>query len=164
MRFDLFFPADITLVYLITCPYFFIWYDFFYLFIVFSIFSLSFRVRHSEEYCSMYDICGKRTDGKVLNCPRGTPSVKVYLFFQFLIRWSKMYDFLAKKKKKIRCTIFKIFLRVFLILIARHKSYTLSSSQMICFRPRSKVCVQQLLEMFVVQKLSLIRYGLKSNK
>ncbi|XP_024020068.1 Niemann-Pick C1 protein isoform X2 [Morus notabilis] len=32
--------------------------------------------RHSEEYCAMYDICGKRTDGKVLNCPRGSPSVK----------------------------------------------------------------------------------------
>lgn len=25
----------------------------------------------------MYDICGTREDGKVLNCPRGTPSVKV---------------------------------------------------------------------------------------
>ncbi|XP_062027066.1 uncharacterized protein LOC133743216 [Rosa rugosa] len=32
--------------------------------------------RHSEEYCAMYDICGKRTDGKVLNCPYGSPSVK----------------------------------------------------------------------------------------
>lgn len=25
----------------------------------------------------MYDICGKRTDGKVLNCPFGSPAVKV---------------------------------------------------------------------------------------
>lgn len=32
--------------------------------------------RHSEEYCAMYDICGKRKDGKVLNCPVGSPSVK----------------------------------------------------------------------------------------
>ncbi|KAJ7966974.1 Niemann-Pick C1 protein [Quillaja saponaria] len=32
--------------------------------------------RHSEEYCAMYDICGKRSDGKVLNCPFGSPSVK----------------------------------------------------------------------------------------
>ncbi|KAL3626716.1 hypothetical protein CASFOL_029459 [Castilleja foliolosa] len=32
--------------------------------------------RHSEEYCAMYDICGKRSDGKVLNCPVGSPSVK----------------------------------------------------------------------------------------
>ncbi|XP_042511025.1 NPC intracellular cholesterol transporter 1-like isoform X2 [Macadamia integrifolia] len=32
--------------------------------------------RHSEGYCAMYDICGKRSDGKVLNCPFGTPSVK----------------------------------------------------------------------------------------
>eukprot|EP00257_Ricinus_communis_P008945 XP_002527152.2 NPC intracellular cholesterol transporter 1 isoform X1 [Ricinus communis] len=31
---------------------------------------------HSEEYCAMYDICGERSDGKVLNCPYGTPSVK----------------------------------------------------------------------------------------
>lgn len=32
--------------------------------------------RHSEEYCAMYDICGARNDGKVLNCPFGSPSVK----------------------------------------------------------------------------------------
>nr|GMD45223.1 Hedgehog receptor, putative isoform 2 [Ipomoea batatas] len=25
--------------------------------------------RHSEGYCAMYDICGHRSDGKVLNCP-----------------------------------------------------------------------------------------------
>ncbi|KAL6963597.1 NPC intracellular cholesterol transporter 1 [Sarracenia purpurea var. burkii] len=31
---------------------------------------------HSAEYCAMYDICGERTDGKVLNCPYGSPSVK----------------------------------------------------------------------------------------
>ncbi|KAL3593081.1 hypothetical protein D5086_011721 [Populus alba] len=34
------------------------------------------RERHSEEYCAMYDICGAREDGKVLNCPYGSPSVK----------------------------------------------------------------------------------------
>ncbi|XP_075511720.1 uncharacterized protein LOC142547346 [Primulina tabacum] len=32
--------------------------------------------RHSEEYCAMYDICGTRSDGKVLNCPFGSPPVK----------------------------------------------------------------------------------------
>ncbi|KAL2512716.1 Patched family protein [Abeliophyllum distichum] len=32
--------------------------------------------RHSEEYCAMFDICGTRSDGKVLNCPFGSPSVK----------------------------------------------------------------------------------------
>ncbi|KAH9654814.1 SSD domain-containing protein [Citrus sinensis] len=32
--------------------------------------------RHSKEYCAMYDICGERSDGKVLNCPYGSPSVK----------------------------------------------------------------------------------------
>ncbi|KAK7311019.1 hypothetical protein RJT34_08869 [Clitoria ternatea] len=32
--------------------------------------------KHSEEYCAMYDICGKRSDGKVVNCPFGTPAVK----------------------------------------------------------------------------------------
>ncbi|KAM7513994.1 hypothetical protein LguiA_003577 [Lonicera macranthoides] len=31
---------------------------------------------HTEEYCAMYDICGARSDGKVLNCPFGSPSVK----------------------------------------------------------------------------------------
>ncbi|XP_019417010.1 PREDICTED: Niemann-Pick C1 protein-like isoform X1 [Lupinus angustifolius] len=32
--------------------------------------------RHSENYCAMYDICGKRSDDKVLNCPYGSPAVK----------------------------------------------------------------------------------------
>ena len=32
----------------------------------------------------MYDICGQRTDGKVLNCPYASPSVKVYLTISFL--------------------------------------------------------------------------------
>ncbi|KAK8668376.1 hypothetical protein V6N13_105832 [Hibiscus sabdariffa] len=32
--------------------------------------------RHSKDYCAMYDICGQRSDGKVLNCPYGSPSVK----------------------------------------------------------------------------------------
>ncbi|XP_038721590.1 NPC intracellular cholesterol transporter 1-like isoform X2 [Tripterygium wilfordii] len=31
---------------------------------------------HSKEYCAMYDICGESSDGKVLNCPYGSPSVK----------------------------------------------------------------------------------------
>lgn len=35
------------------------------------------RKRNSEEYCAMYDICGERSDGKVLNCPYGSPSVTV---------------------------------------------------------------------------------------
>ncbi|XP_022769376.1 Niemann-Pick C1 protein-like isoform X3 [Durio zibethinus] len=34
------------------------------------------RQRHAEGYCSMYDICGNRSDGKVLNCPYGSPAVK----------------------------------------------------------------------------------------
>ncbi|KAL5713817.1 NPC intracellular cholesterol transporter 1 [Ranunculus cassubicifolius] len=41
-----------------------------------SNFGLVLGVRHSEEYCAMYDICGKRSDGKILNCPFGSPSVK----------------------------------------------------------------------------------------
>ncbi|CAO2815751.1 unnamed protein product [Amaranthus hypochondriacus] len=32
--------------------------------------------RHSAKYCAMYDICGERSDGKVLNCPYGSPSIK----------------------------------------------------------------------------------------
>ncbi|XP_022747647.1 Niemann-Pick C1 protein-like isoform X2 [Durio zibethinus] len=34
------------------------------------------RQRHSEGYCAMYDICGNRSDGKVLNCPYGSQAVK----------------------------------------------------------------------------------------
>ncbi|GFY94496.1 patched family protein [Actinidia rufa] len=41
-----------------------------------STLDLLIRERHAEEYCAMYDICGERTDGKVLNCPYGSPSVK----------------------------------------------------------------------------------------
>lgn len=37
-----------------------------------------FRERHTEDHCAMYDICGKRTDGKVLNCPFGSPAMKVW--------------------------------------------------------------------------------------
>jgi len=33
--------------------------------------------KHEKEYCAMYDICGARSDGKVLNCPFPTSSVKV---------------------------------------------------------------------------------------
>jgi len=38
-----------------------------------------YREKHSVDYCAMYDICGKRSDGKVINCPFGAPAVKVYL-------------------------------------------------------------------------------------
>ncbi|CAA2984525.1 Niemann-Pick C1 -like [Olea europaea subsp. europaea] len=34
------------------------------------------RERHSEEYCAMYDICGARSDGKVVNCAFSSPSFK----------------------------------------------------------------------------------------
>ncbi|KAF5803944.1 putative protein patched/dispatched [Helianthus annuus] len=34
------------------------------------------REKHGENYCAMYDICGTRSDGKVVNCPFGSPSVK----------------------------------------------------------------------------------------
>lgn len=37
------------------------------------------REKHSEEFCAMYGICGKRSDGKVLNCPNSVPSVKVHV-------------------------------------------------------------------------------------
>lgn len=32
---------------------------------------------NAEGYCSMYGICGQRSDGKVLNCPNSTRAVKV---------------------------------------------------------------------------------------
>ncbi|GMJ02776.1 Niemann-Pick disease type C1-1 [Hibiscus trionum] len=34
------------------------------------------RQRHAEGYCAMYDICGARSDGKVVNCASGSPAVK----------------------------------------------------------------------------------------
>nr|XP_043632783.1 NPC intracellular cholesterol transporter 1-like [Erigeron canadensis] len=34
------------------------------------------REKHVENYCAMHDICGARSDGKVVNCPFGAPSVK----------------------------------------------------------------------------------------
>ncbi|OIW14788.1 hypothetical protein TanjilG_05409 [Lupinus angustifolius] len=41
-----------------------------------SSFPLIYRERHSENYCAMHDICGKRSDDKVLNCPYGSAAVK----------------------------------------------------------------------------------------
>ncbi|XP_010539022.1 PREDICTED: Niemann-Pick C1 protein-like isoform X2 [Tarenaya hassleriana] len=32
--------------------------------------------KHAAGYCAMYDICGARADGKLLNCPFNTPAVK----------------------------------------------------------------------------------------
>ncbi|XP_021732185.1 Niemann-Pick C1 protein-like [Chenopodium quinoa] len=34
------------------------------------------RVRHAPGICAMYDICGARSDGRVLNCPLNAPAVK----------------------------------------------------------------------------------------
>ncbi|KAL9308591.1 putative protein patched/dispatched [Arabidopsis thaliana] len=34
------------------------------------------EAKQSAGYCAMYDICGARSDGKVLNCPFNIPSVK----------------------------------------------------------------------------------------
>lgn len=49
--------------------------------LVLLIFSCSSRERvgdrHSKDYCAMYGICGERSDGKILNCPYGFPSVEV---------------------------------------------------------------------------------------
>ncbi|KAJ4962755.1 hypothetical protein NE237_022694 [Protea cynaroides] len=42
--------------------------------------------RHSEGYCAMYDICGERSDGKVLNCPFNTPAVKPHELFSSKIQ------------------------------------------------------------------------------
>ncbi|KAK3010810.1 hypothetical protein RJ639_011494, partial [Escallonia herrerae] len=41
-----------------------------------SVSSATYGESHSEGYCAMYDICGERSDGKVLNCPYGSPAVK----------------------------------------------------------------------------------------
>ena len=44
----------------------------------------------------MYDICGAREDGKVVNCPFGSPSVKVsgfsflFFFFPFLFNFNNL--------------------------------------------------------------------------
>ncbi|KAH9693858.1 SSD domain-containing protein [Citrus sinensis] len=38
--------------------------------------SVAGEVKHVEEFCAMYDICGARSDRKVLNCPYNIPSVK----------------------------------------------------------------------------------------
>ncbi|XP_038977617.1 uncharacterized protein LOC113463358 [Phoenix dactylifera] len=35
---------------------------------------------YAEGYCSMYGICGRRGDGKVLNCPYNVPSMKAIPF------------------------------------------------------------------------------------
>jgi hypothetical protein len=51
-------------------------YCLYYSVVVFNLLLIRGRAIHSEEYCAMYDICGQRSDGKVLNCPYPSPSVK----------------------------------------------------------------------------------------
>ncbi|KAL3503296.1 hypothetical protein ACH5RR_037745 [Cinchona calisaya] len=68
----------------------------------------NFREIRCEGYCAMYDICGAHTDGKVVNCPFASPTVKP--------------------------------------------------------DDRIQVCVQQLQEMSVLQRLNLRLYKLKFGK
>ncbi|XP_019702346.1 uncharacterized protein [Elaeis guineensis] len=41
---------------------------------------------YAEGYCSMYGICGRRSDGKILNCPYNVPSVKPDELFSLKIQ------------------------------------------------------------------------------
>lgn len=61
------------------------------------------REKHSEEYCAMYDICGERVDGKVLNCPYGSSSVKVCSFWLFTMKLKRIVSLFL-------CFIFTIFI------------------------------------------------------
>jgi len=45
----------------------------------------------------MYDICGTRSDGKVVNCPYGSPAVKVFLMMHFIVHPFALYLFLSKR-------------------------------------------------------------------
>ncbi|KAF9676396.1 hypothetical protein SADUNF_Sadunf09G0134200 [Salix dunnii] len=44
------------------------------------------HAKHEKESCAMYDICGARSDGKVLNCPFPTSSVKPDDYFSAKIQ------------------------------------------------------------------------------
>lgn len=46
----------------------------------------TYGAKHEKEYCAMYDICGARSDGKVLNCPFPTSSVKPDDYFSAKIQ------------------------------------------------------------------------------
>ncbi|KAJ6897303.1 NPC intracellular cholesterol transporter 1-like [Populus alba x Populus x berolinensis] len=46
----------------------------------------TYGAKHEKEYCAMYDICGARSDGKVLNCPFPTSSVKPCDYFSAKIQ------------------------------------------------------------------------------
>ncbi|KMS99730.1 hypothetical protein BVRB_1g020980 [Beta vulgaris subsp. vulgaris] len=43
-------------------------------------------VRHAPGFCAMYDICGTRSDGKILNCPLSAPAVKPDALFSSKIQ------------------------------------------------------------------------------
>ncbi|KAJ6759974.1 PATCHED FAMILY PROTEIN [Salix purpurea] len=47
---------------------------------------IGYGAKHEKEYCAMYDICGSRSDGKVLNCPFPTSSVKPDDYFSAKIQ------------------------------------------------------------------------------
>ncbi|KAG6783580.1 hypothetical protein POTOM_009236 [Populus tomentosa] len=61
--------------------------------------------RHSEEYCAMYDICGAREDGKVVNCPFGSPSVKYVLLLLLFLFIYQPDDLLSQKIQSLCPTI-----------------------------------------------------------
>ncbi|PPD94280.1 hypothetical protein GOBAR_DD08703 [Gossypium barbadense] len=62
------------------------------------------RQRHSEGYCAMYDICGERSDGKVVNCPYGSPAVKLTVSQDMnYIPWANLHKTLEKPVTKYNC-------------------------------------------------------------
>lgn len=99
------------------------------------------EAKQSAGYCAMYDICGARSDGKVLNCPFNIPAVKVSVCCVYLLL------------KKTRAETMLIWC-----------TENLFSSPMICYLPRFKACAQQSPAMFVAQRLNLILYVHKFNR
>ena len=58
------------------------------------------EAKKSAGYCAMYDICGARTDGKVLNCPFNIPAVKVRVTFHLLLLADLILFFFDRAKCK----------------------------------------------------------------
>lgn len=109
------------------------------------------RQRHSEGYRAMYDICGTLSDGKVLNCPFSSSSVKVGTASSALFSSPLLFD---PPMCPIRHSNIVIFFNYFF------NAYSLMN----CHHQRFKVCAPQLQEMYVVQRNSLRLYGHKSSR
>jgi Niemann-Pick C1 protein len=92
----------------------------------------------------MYDICGAREDGKVVNCPFGSPSVKVsgfFFIFYFLILKTWMQHFAIVPEYASTCFFFFFFF--FFLFIYQPDDLLSQKIQSLCPTITGNVCCSE---------------------